>query len=185
MRQCSKCGAEKPGTDFWFSKALGRLTQPCRECRATHRANWKARNVERVKAANREWQKANPDRVKAAQKRYKESHPGLAAARTAEWRAKNREQALAAQRRINSDRKKRVYAAYGGMECACCGEKTEAFLSIDHINNDGADHRRVVDRRNLYKWLEKNGFPPGYQVLCMNCNFGKARNGGICPHKSL
>jgi hypothetical protein len=185
MRQCSKCGVEKPETDFWFSQRLGRLTQPCNACRAASRADWKARNAEKVKASNREWQLANPDRTKAAQKRYHDAHPGLAARRTAEWRANNRERALEAQRRVNAERKKRVYEAYGGMKCACCGETTEAFLSIDHINNDGAEHRRTVNRRNFYKWLEENGFPPGYQVLCMNCNFGKARNGGVCPHKSL
>ena len=149
------------------------------------RADWKARNAEKVKVKNREWQLANPDRVKAAMKRYQERNPGLAAARTAEWRAKNRERALEAQRKVNADRKRRVYEAYGGFKCACCGETEEAFLSIDHVNNDGAEHRRQVDRRGLYKWLEKQGFPPGYQVLCMNCNFGKARSGGVCPHVTL
>jgi hypothetical protein len=29
----------------------------------------------------------------------------------------------------------------------------------------------------------RNGFPPGYQVLCMNCNHGKRMNNGVCPHK--
>jgi hypothetical protein len=31
--------------------------------------------------------------------------------------------------------------------------------------------------------LCKNGFPKGFQTLCMNCNWGKYRNGGQCPHK--
>ncbi len=185
MKICTRCKEEKPETDFWFSKRLERLTQPCNECRKAARADWKARNAEKVKAANRTWQLANPDRVKAAMKRYQERNPGLAAKRTAEWRANNREWALAAQRKVNADRKRRVYEAYGGFICACCGETEEAFLSIDHVNNDGAEHRRQVDRRNMYKWLDKNGFPEGYQILCMNCNFGKARNGGICPHVSL
>jgi hypothetical protein len=29
-----------------------------------------------------------------------------------------------------------------------------------------------------------NDFPPGFQLLCSNCNHGRARNGGICPHKT-
>ena len=34
-----------------------------------------------------------------------------------------------------------------------------------------------------YKWLRKNGFPPGFQVLCMNCQHGKRMCRGICPHQ--
>ncbi len=32
-------------------------------------------------------------------------------------------------------------------------------------------------------WLKANNFPPGFQTLCHNCNIGKHRNKGICPHK--
>ena len=34
----------------------------------------------------------------------------------------------------------------------------------------------------IYIWLKNNNFPEGFQVLCFNCNCGKARNKGICPH---
>lgn len=79
--------------------------------------------------------------------------------------------------------------AYGGMVCACCGEKEPMFLTLDHIDNNGAAERlKIAGRRNAagthtYKWLKANGYPPGrYQVLCMNCNFGKRMNKGVCPH---
>jgi hypothetical protein len=35
----------------------------------------------------------------------------------------------------------------------------------------------------LALWLKRNNFPSGYRVLCMNCNHGRKRNGGICPHE--
>jgi hypothetical protein len=61
------------------------------------------------------------------------------------------------------------------------------FLTIDHINNDGAQHRRPSGRRmkgeKLTRWLILNNFPEGFQILCWNCNCGKSRNGGICPHQ--
>jgi hypothetical protein len=82
-----------------------------------------------------------------------------------------------------------VFNAYGGFICACCGESEPAFLSIDHIHNDGAAHRKqVLGSRTMsgymtYKWLRKNGFPPGFQVLCMNCQHGKRMCRGICPHQ--
>ena len=74
---------------------------------------------------------------------------------------------------------------YGGAHCACCGETDHNFLSLDHVNNDGADHRRSLadHSMNFYQWLKLNNYPPGYQVLCMNCNMGRWRNGGTCPHK--
>lgn len=80
--------------------------------------------------------------------------------------------------------KEEVFAAYGGYVCACCGETEPLFLCIDHIHEDGADHRRTISGRgtSMYQWLKSNGFPPGFQVLCQNCNFGKHLNGGVCPH---
>lgn len=88
-----------------------------------------------------------------------------------------------------------VFAAYGGYRCACCGETEPLFLGLDHIENNGSAHRKSIFKVGLkgdyrgasgiytYRWLERNGFPPGYQVLCANCNHGKHRNGGICPHQ--
>lgn len=80
-----------------------------------------------------------------------------------------------------------AFATYGGMECSCCGETEEMFLSIDHVNSDGAEHRRAIANQggsnNFYVWLKRNNYPKGFQVLCMNCNHGRHRNGGACPHK--
>jgi hypothetical protein len=79
-----------------------------------------------------------------------------------------------------------VYRAYGGYCCACCGETEPTFLSIDHVNNDGAEHKRrenLVTGEQLYRWLRRNGFPNGFQVLCMNCQWGKRNNNGVCPHQ--
>lgn len=80
--------------------------------------------------------------------------------------------------------KERVFAHYG-LECVCCGESEIVFLTIDHMNNDGAEHRREIGRSGIrfYRWLTKNGLPDGYQTLCFNCNVGRYINGGVCPHK--
>jgi hypothetical protein len=81
-----------------------------------------------------------------------------------------------------------AYLAYGGFRCTCCGESNEMFLSLDHIDGKGAEHRRQLKSKGgerLYTWLRDNNYPPGFQVLCMNCNFGKQRNGGQCPHKDI
>lgn len=74
-------------------------------------------------------------------------------------------------------------AHYGG-HCSCCGESRYEFLTIDHIENDGAEHRRtVVSSRSICFWLKQNGYPEGFQVLCWNCNTAKHFHGG-CPHQA-
>jgi len=79
--------------------------------------------------------------------------------------------------------KEKLVAGYGGA-CRCCNQKEVAFLTIDHINNNGAEERRNGHRTStaLYRRLVRNNFPGGYQLLCWNCNAAKQYNGG-CPHK--
>jgi len=77
-----------------------------------------------------------------------------------------------------------VMAAYGG-RCVCCGESNHNFLSIDHIFNDGQARRKEEGAGTVfYYWLRDRGFPQDrYRCLCLNCNFGRRINGGICPHE--
>ena len=88
-------------------------------------------------------------------------------------------------RKFRAELRREVVRAYGG-KCVCCGEGHWEFLTIDHPNGDGqedrAKHRMITGQ--LYGWLKKNGWPAGYRVLCMNCNWIR-RFGGICPHKTL
>lgn len=93
--------------------------------------------------------------------------------------------------RTNGEARRKVFEHYsnGTFRCACCGQSEIDFLTIDHINNDGAKQRlRLFGRRNrggvfFYRWLVKNGFPPGLAVLCMNCNLSKGKH-GLCVHQA-
>jgi len=88
-----------------------------------------------------------------------------------------------------------VYSHYGGYKCTCCGLTEVSCLCLDHINNDGNTHRKYLQRERpkastyaVYDWAIRNNFPPILQVHCANCNASnasKARNNGICFHKSL
>jgi len=84
----------------------------------------------------------------------------------------------------------RAFEHYGGAKCACCSESEPAFLSLDHKNNDGVKQRLLMGGRrdwgghHLARKLRILGYPDGYQVLCMNCNMGRRKNNGVCPHKS-
>jgi hypothetical protein len=79
--------------------------------------------------------------------------------------------------------KAEVFSAYGD-RCACCGEAQKEFLSIDHVNGRGAQHRRRCRLRSgdqTYSWLRRRKYPRGYQLLCYNCNMAK-HHCGQCPH---
>lgn len=113
---------------------------------------------------------------------------------SAEWTRKNRDKANTYQRELRARtkeyrrvkrRKHRQEALdkYGG-KCACCGEETYEFLTFDHVNNDGAEHRKEVDPNMLLIWLKKNDYPDTIQVLCYNCNCTKGFY-GACPHEKL
>lgn len=69
--------------------------------------------------------------------------------------------------------------------CACCGEAEEAFLQLDHVENDGhLDRKAHKTSAKLFAVLKRLVWPRGrYQLLCANCNFGKLMNGGVCPHQ--
>jgi len=95
-----------------------------------------------------------------------------------------REQMLSHQQKYIRRMRLATLDAYGGPVCKCCGDKNEEFLTIDHIDGRGAEHRRTIKRggHSFYLWLKQNGFPKGFRVLCMNCNFSLGMR-GYCPHK--
>lgn len=78
-----------------------------------------------------------------------------------------------------------IIDAYQGV-CSCCGEDRPEVLTIDHVHNDGAEHRREIGHggANLYAWLHKQGFPQDgrFALLCFNCNIAK-QHYGVCPHQ--
>jgi hypothetical protein len=80
----------------------------------------------------------------------------------------------------------RVLSHYSGgsPSCACCGETIFQFLAIDHIDGGGLKSRKSLGLRSstqLYRYLENESFPPGYRVLCHNCNLAIGFY-GYCPH---
>lgn len=69
--------------------------------------------------------------------------------------------------------------------CAClgCNEKRIEFLALDHEKGGGSAHRRKIGRKTIFSWLVKNNFPPGFRVLCHNCNMAIGSY-GVCPHET-
>src|SRR6267142_3126504 len=99
------------------------------------------------------------------------------------YREKHQQQVRAFYDKVRQE----MYDALGDF-CSCCKETEKVFLSLQHIKNNGAEHRRRVGGRqeSTYSALldaRRQGFPKEeYTVYCMNCQRGALQPGG-CPHK--
>lgn len=139
-------------------------------------------------AYNLEWKIKNPEKVKLQRQKYWQKYGKEVVRKQREWSKANPERVKAYRDTYKAKLKKAVYDYYKRI-CNCCREIEEKFLTIDHVNNDGYKERihekgRRPSGTRTYENIIKSNFPDTYQVLCMNCNFGKARNNGVCPHRS-
>jgi hypothetical protein len=86
------------------------------------------------------------------------------------------------------------YYSGGKPSCECCHKSELEFLALDHKNGGGNKHRyELCNRRKspgrspagdiMYQWVRHNGFPPGFRVLCQDCNFAIGVF-GYCPHQN-
>lgn len=91
------------------------------------------------------------------------------------------ENCLAKARNYHREQKKIVLDHYGA-KCNCpnCDVIEFEFLTVDHMDNDGAKHRKEIS--SIFTWIIKNKFPSNIQILCWNCNCAKQYFGG-CNHR--
>jgi hypothetical protein len=85
-------------------------------------------------------------------------------------------------RRATFRRLRTTLLIIAGGVCACCGEKQREFLTLDHVDSDGAAHRknRSSSKASYLRDFLKNKIK--WQVLCFNCNCAREISGGVCPH---
>jgi len=131
---------------------------------------YKCKKCARVKS--REAYRSNPEKFRERKREFKKNNP-----------EKQREYDTRARRKLKSD----VIGAYGGV-CTCCGEKEMDFLCIDHVDNNGSQHRKLLGTGNTFYFrLRKDGYPNTnefrLQVLCYNCNNSKKIR-GVCIHNN-
>jgi hypothetical protein len=163
---CKKCGQRKPLGQFRLHTTprnhVRKISNWCIEC-------------------DREWHK-----------QHRLTHPEVRARQAIQannWRLNHKDKIAKARhdyrRKHDAENKAKIYEVYGN-KCACCGETNPGFFTVDHVNSDGHLERKkgyYTSGSQFYEWLVKRNFPKEYQVLCYNCNLGRARNNGICPHR--
>jgi len=129
-----------------------------------------------------------PEKRKEYSDRHKESNPDWKekhAVLNKRWITNNRERynQLKAEYRFKLKVDAISHYSGGTMQCAICGFGADLdALCLDHINDDGAEHRKALKcggRGNsggttIYERFKALGWLPGLQVLCANCNTIKA-----------
>ena len=143
---------------------------------------WTRKNPEKAAIYRKEWRKNNIERERENDRRRyirdKEKRKIL----NQKWAENNRELIRQRANAKNAEIRIDVLQAYGN-QCACCGEKEPKFLAIDHINGGGNKHRQSVGASStFYRWLKRNDYPEGYQILCHNCKMAKGFY-GECSHQ--
>ena len=168
MKRCTSCGRRKPLRAFYlWGRAYGGKRKP--ECKACLVARERRRGE-----ASRQWIREYAAGWVRKNRRLIDS------ANRFVGRGKRGGSGLTTYYRLRHE----SILAYGGYRCACCGIREPLFLTNDHVNDGGSRHRRRVGvSTGFYRWLKDRSYPPGFQVLCSNCNSGRYRNRGVCPHK--
>lgn len=184
---CKTCRLDKEHSEFTADKSkVDGLARECRECKNARMRQWAQVNPKKDEYKRDTTERSREYRRKAF--KDKRCINCNLIHDTGGLRCKNCARLHADQvTQCRRDARRECFEAYGGPKCACCGETEYRFLTIDHVNDNGAHHRRSITGCNggaLYTWLRARRFPPGYAVLCYNCNCGRALNNGICPHKT-
>lgn len=120
---------------------------------------------------------------------YRLAHPAYAREYAQRRRETLGKAGVASLNQYYSQKRKRlVLTHYGNGKLACvkCGFNDIRALSIDHISGGGTWGRKEKQHggNNFYSWLVRNGFPVGYQTLCMNCQWIKRSENKENGHRS-
>jgi len=160
-KKCTKCGVEKllnKDNFYAHNDRGGKFRAACKTCCNSYLRQYKQTG---------------------SFKEYKRNHSLNNRAKLNAYTKKSRDKA-----------KRLVFQHYSGATipfCKCCGTTVPEFLTLDHVNNDGAADRKQKRRTGsqLCEVLVKEKFPSGFQILCYNCNCSKNKD-SFCPgHKKF
>ena len=143
-------------------------------------AKYREENKEKLREKGVEFRKKNPDKIKDRRTRYYKKNSEKIIRKQAKYAAENSDKIKDYHSKHYIELKNKMYEILGD-KCVVCGEKNERFLTIDHLNNDGAAKRKKFSG-NLNEWtdLKKRGWPideikNNFQILCYNHNCSKNR----------
>lgn len=152
---------------------------------------WREKNLNKVKT----YLEKNKEIIKTKSRIYRRNHLEEDAKRSSEYRKrhpikvkqtlhlnylKNKEQRNKHSKAEYLSLKLETFRKYSNKNmplCEICGESNLIFLTLDHIRGRKVEgHSTSFSGDKLWRYLRREKFPTGYQVLCWNCNVLKYRS---------
>lgn len=164
MKVCGSCKNELPLQMFGkHSRNPDGLQYCCKLCKSKADKISRSKNLDKIKARKKEYYLENKEYIIEKVNEYISNN-----------RVKHNNWAMVARNKL----KLKVFLHYcdGQLRCKNCNQSELSLLTIDHIDGDGNKHRKEVGIKtgySTYRWLKRNNFPDGFQVLCWNCQFRK------------
>lgn len=152
----------------------------CKKCASLRAKKYYEAHKDKITASRRAQRSADIDRARAKDRGNYLRHAEARKEYSRAWRAANKEHATSRDAEYRAQVRDAVFDAYG-WSCACCSDSVPRFLTIDHVNGNGSEHRKLTGPA-LHRTLRREGYPEGYRTLCSSCNAGRHINGGLCPH---
>lgn len=131
---------------------------------------------------------ADPQKEKEKKQRWYQSHKDLQRRRNRKWKKSHKSTITKANWATRKRLRFKILVHYSNSNPPKCANPynlhlpNDPFLidlrvlSLDHINGGGRKDRIAQKSGTLfYYWLQRNNFPDGLQVLCMNCQYVKRR----------
>ena len=88
---CTKCGLEKPLSEYSFRNDLKKYRRQCKKCRVKEVDTWQKANPEKCRAKANAWIAANPEWHKANRKAWREANRERERNTQQNWERANRE----------------------------------------------------------------------------------------------
>lgn len=170
MKYCYHCKLNLPEENFSKNKSKpDGLGDECKSCKKITDKKYREKHINHIKKQKHNYYLQNTEEI---------------IERTSQYSKDNRNKCNAWYKISKENLKNKVFSHYcenAIIKCRHCGKDNIDILTLDHINNNGNEHRKQLFNKhiggyNFYQWVKKNNFPPDYQVLCHNCNFIKFVN---------
>jgi hypothetical protein len=175
MKHCKNCGDLRDSQFRVF--ANGRWS--CIKCDHERKEKYARNNIDKVKKFKDDWYRRNRKKILSEQKKLRKEQPELVAKKRAAHYISRKDHIKSRVRKYKNAVKLKVLTHYSNGKPCCkyCGKDNIGYLVLDHINEDGAQHRKSVgiNKGNwVYLWIVRYNYPKIFQVLCHNCNIIKS-----------